>query len=122
MAKNPTEWKAVSHYESTRNPEYAARPFVCTYGRPYTVRSTEQQVDNGRILSKTVYKEVNPVDLFKDIDARDFAIENIVASGATDMLRPCPLLHGDALSMADSGEVAASALESAMNNAENNED
>lgn len=57
----------------------------------YEVRSTEDVVENGRVLKKTVYRKVHPQDNFKGMSALDFALENVIAVGALDGLKECYL-------------------------------
>lgn len=53
----------------------------------YQVRTTEDVVENGRIVKKTVYKAVNSADKFAGLKASDFALENVIAVGALDSLK-----------------------------------
>ena len=66
-----------------------------SFARPYEVYDSEQVVVDGRIVKKTVIKTVVPSEQFKGLKCSDFALDNIIAAGAVDMLRPTQLTNTD---------------------------
>jgi hypothetical protein len=53
----------------------------------YEVRGTEDVVVDGRIVKKSCLVTVHPQDMFKGLNADDFALENVIAVGALDSLK-----------------------------------
>lgn len=90
------------------------------YGADYEVRTTEQAVENGRIVKKTVYATVHPSDKFAGMKASDFALENVIAVGALDSLVECKLGVGVGAELADSMEGTVDNIISAVDSAEMN--
>lgn len=48
----------------------------------------EQVVVNDRVVKKSVVKTFVPSENFAGLKASDFALENVMAAGAVDMLKP----------------------------------
>lgn len=84
--------KNVSHFERMSAP-IAYDPVV--FAKPYEVYDEEQVVDNSRVVKKSVVKVVRPAERFQGMKASDFALENVIAAGAIDMLKPTMLHDGD---------------------------
>ena len=85
----------------------------------YEVRGTEQVVENGRVVKKSVMKTVHPQDNFKGIECLDFALENVIAAGALDSLKECQL-NGNTLGIADNVEGSIDNIIDAVDEAEMN--
>lgn len=54
----------------------------------YEEFSTEPVSVNGRSMKKSVVKRVSPVEVMSQYKVEDFYLENVLAAGATDMLKP----------------------------------
>lgn len=83
--------------------EMLASPIVydpVVFAKPYEVYDDEQVVDNGRVVKKSVVKAVRPAERFQGLKASDFALENVIAAGAVDMLKPT-MLHDANLDTVD---------------------
>jgi hypothetical protein len=87
-------------------------------GADYEVRATEQVVENGMIVNKTVFATVHPSDKFAGMKASDFALENIIAVGALDSLKECQLSVGVPSELADGMEGTVDNVINAVNEAE----
>lgn len=74
---------------------HPCEPDPVRFSKPYTIYDEEQVVENGRILKKTVVRTVRPMEMFVGLKASDFALENVIAAGAVDMLKPTVLHNGD---------------------------
>lgn len=80
--------KIVSHFERM-TAKVQMSPVV--FAKPREICDTEQVVDNGRVVKKAVIKVERPMERFAGMKASDFALENIIAAGAMDMLKPTVL-------------------------------
>lgn len=81
--------KRMSHYE--RMQQVVGKRPVC-YNRPYTVYDDDDVVDKSGVMVKaSVIKTVLPSDRFKGLRVSDFALSNVIAAGAVDMLKPTAL-------------------------------
>ncbi len=60
----------------------------------YAMTSSEDYVENGRILKRSVAKVVDPRENFAGLKVSDFYLENVIAAGAWDTLRECKLSEG----------------------------
>lgn len=89
--------KNVSHFERMTS-AVVYDPVV--FAKPYEVYDDEEVVDNGRVVKKSVIKVERPSERFAGMKASDFALENIIAAGAVDMLKPV-VLHDANLDMVD---------------------
>lgn len=89
--------KNVSHFERMCTPQ-SYDPVV--FAKPYEVCDDEQVVDNGRVVKKSVVKVERPSERFAGMKASDFALENIIAAGAVDLLKPT-VLHDANLDVVD---------------------
>lgn len=104
MAKiETTERKGmlVSHAERM---QYAPKQYPKHLCEDYEVRASEDVVENGRIVKKTVYKTVHPQDKMKGLNALDFALENVIAVGALDSLKEGKLSANTLSELSDSME------------------
>lgn len=86
--------------------------------------STEQVTVNGRAMKKSVVKKVSPAERMAAYNVADFYLENILAAGATDALKP--LKYGasrmDALDSVDEAIFNFSEPEMVVNNEVKNEE
>lgn len=89
--------KRISYFERMSTP-YVMKPV--DYTMPYEVYEDEQTVVDGVVVRKSVAKLVNPKEFHKDVKCTDFALENVIAAGAVDMLKPV-MLHDAGLDTVD---------------------
>lgn len=90
----------------------------------YDVISQEDVVVNDRIVKKNVIKSVVPSEFHSGLKASDFYMENILAAGAVDMLKPTAL-HDGGLDAVDSLDINVENLMAAVDNSmpvKNNEE
>lgn len=81
----------------------------------YDVISKEDIVVNDRIVKKNVVKTVVPSEFHAGLKASDFYMENIIAAGAMDMLKPVSF-HDGGLDAVDSLDVNVENLMGAIDN------
>lgn len=70
-----------------------------TYRRPkrsclfssYEIVTKEDTAVDGRVVKQSVIRTVIPSEQFKGLKASDFALDNLIAAGAVDMLKSCQL-------------------------------
>lgn len=65
----------------------------CMFGSSKFV-DEEQVVVDDRIVKKSVVKTFVPLENFVGLKASDFALENVMAAGAIDMLKPTIVSDG----------------------------
>lgn len=87
-----------SHAERLAAPE---RVYHKDLVADYQVRGTEEVVENGRIVKKSVVRTIHPQDNFSGFKTTDFALENIMAAGALDSLVEGQLSIGVTSELAD---------------------
>ena len=61
------------------------------YSAPFDVLGTEDSFENDRVVKKTKVKQFDPAAEHCKYVASDFYMENVVAAGAYDMLKPVKL-------------------------------
>lgn len=61
------------------------------YSAPFDILCTEDSFENDRVVKKTKVKQFDPAAEHSKYVASDFYMENIVAAGAYDMLKPVKL-------------------------------
>lgn len=83
---------------------YASRPSGFKVTRPYGILGREQKVFEGRVLSSSVWKTYDTVETLKGVRASDFSLDNILAVGAYDSLRPCSVSMNTRQEMGDFAE------------------
>lgn len=81
----------------------------------YDVVSQEDIVVNDRIVKKNVIKSVVPSEFHAGLKASDFYMENILAAGAMDMLKPTAL-HDGGLDAVDNLDINVENLMAAVDN------
>lgn len=100
--------KIVSHFERMTTPLESRKRLS---DNTYAIYDTEDTVVNGKVLKKSVVRNVVPTEQFRGFKASDFALENIIAAGALDQLKPVQL-HDDSL---DAVDMTNGTLDSIMN-------
>ena len=86
----------------------------------YEVTGSEQVVENGRVVRKSVVAKVHPQDKMKGLKADDFALENIIAVGALDSLKECYYSANTTSELSDSMEGSIDNIIAAVDDAESN--
>lgn len=114
------EVKRCGLYSRLHDKEFLDVRYSKELGKPYTKRVKEPVEKSGVIVNRSVMKEVDPSDNFKGMKVDDFALENIIAAGAFDMLRNRVLSHSTGIGSMDSAAPGVEALEAAVNNEQNN--
>lgn len=85
-----------------RRTEFFSVPSLPHFETIESVKSYENV--NGNMLPKVELKVVEPRTRLKGLSTRDFDLQNLVASGASDLLREMPLMSRSPLSAADNME------------------
>lgn len=70
-------------------PEFEKCPV--NYSKSFAILGAEDSFENDRIVKKTKFKQFDPAVEHSKYVASDFYMENIVAAGAYDMLKPVKL-------------------------------
>ena len=83
---------------------YASCPSRFKVTRPYQMLGREQKVFEGRILNSSCWKTFDTVEALKGVRASDFSLDNILAVGAFDSLRPCSVSMNTRQEMGDFAE------------------
>lgn len=78
----------------------------------------EKTIDENGNIVQTIKEVDNTVNPLEGLDARNFELDPIIASGATGLLKQMPLLNGSNLSKLDAVDSHLSYVESLKN--ENN--
>lgn len=101
-------------------PEFKKNPV--DYSAPFGILGSEDSFENDRVVKKTKIKMFDPAVEHSKYIASDFYMENIVAAGAYDMLKPVKL-SADGLDSVDSLDYAVeetfAAIDSELKNNEN---
>lgn len=96
----------------------AGKSYPKVLSADYEVRGTEDVVENGRIVKKSTIVTVHPQDMFKGLNAYDFALENVIAVGALDSLKEGKLGANTLSELSDSMEGTIDNLIAAVDSAE----
>lgn len=107
----------ISHAECMCEPSIS---YPANYLSSYDIVSSEQVMENGRLVRKSLKKNINPVDNFSGLKASDFALENIIAVGAEGSLRDIKLNVGSVADLADSMDSTIDNIIAAVDSAESN--
>lgn len=89
---------------------------------PYAILTNGNKVVDGVIRKCASYETFDPVAHFSQYDANDFALENIIAAGAFDMLKDAGSVSFNNMENADLVDAAVSGMEDVINNNVNNAD
>lgn len=91
------------------NPDFQQKHVVKNLDKTESMRSSEQVLENNRLVRKSVVKEMDFKANFKDYQVSDFYLENLMAVGAEATLKSVQLSEG-ALDMADNVGIQAAAI------------